>query len=149
MLTQGDSDPYNLDRFLYAQEGVHEDALAEIHRGRKRTHWMWFVFPQLDGLAKSATSRVYAIKSLDEARAYLAHSVLGSRLRDCAVAVLAQQGRTPTEIFGYPDDMKLRSCMTLFECVCASGSVFSQVLDAKYHGQRDIETLRLLGMSER
>src|SRR5262245_23669052 len=108
------SDPHDLLRFLEAQEHTCGQALAEIQAGRKRSHWMWFIFPQLDGLGFSATARRYAIKGLAEARAYLDHPVLGPRLSGCAEAALLVQGRSAHEIFGDPDDLKLRSCATLF-----------------------------------
>ena len=109
-------DPHNLNRFLLAQEHDYARALAEIRSGRKRTHWMWYIFPQLDGLGFSETARRYAIRGLDEARAYLEHPVLGPRLVECAEAVLAVQGCSAQEIFGTPDDLKLRSCATLRRC---------------------------------
>jgi uncharacterized protein (DUF1810 family) len=143
-------DPFDLDRFTTAQEGVYERALAEIRSGDKRSHWMWFIFPQIDGLGFSSTAKHYAIKSFDEARQYLAHPVLGSRLRECAEAVLALEGRSTSEIFGYPDDLKLNSCMTLFESAAGQGSLFSQVLERYYQGQRDTRTQELLArMKER
>ncbi len=129
-------DPYNLNRFLTAQESVYDRALAELKSGRKRTHWMWFIFPQIDGLGHSETARFYAIKNLEEARAYLRHPILGARLAECAEAVLAVEGRTAAEIFGYPDDLKLRSSMTLFASVSEPGSVFERVLAKYYHGER-------------
>ena len=137
-------DPHDLARFLTAQEGDYETALAEIRRGRKRSHWMWYVFPQLEGLGSSATSRRYAIKSLAEARAYLAHPVLGARLLACCEAAVGIEGRSAHDIFGSPDDMKLRSCATLFERVAREGSVFARLLDKYYGGARDPATLRLL-----
>src|SRR5262249_23490215 len=100
-------DPFDLGRFVLAQERDYDRALSEIVGGRKRTHWMWYIFPQIDGLAYSSTSQRYAIKSLDEARAYLAHSVLGPRLRECAETVVRLEGRSASEIFGSPDDLKL------------------------------------------
>ncbi|MEQ1831474.1 MAG: DUF1810 domain-containing protein [Candidatus Eisenbacteria bacterium] len=146
--SRSSDDPYDLARFLEAQDGVYAQALAELQRGTKYSHWMWFVFPQLDGLALSSTASRYAIKSLDEARAYLAHPVLGARLQACAEAVLAVQGRSATQILGTPDDLKLRSCATLFSLVSAPGSVFEQVLVKYYGGGRDRLTLRLLGLDE-
>ena len=139
-------DRYDLDRFVRAQESDFERALAEIKAGEKLTHWMWYIFPQIDGLAFSSTSKYYAIKSLDEARAYLAHPFLGPRLLDCAEAVVAVEGRAVTEIFGFPDNLKLRSCATLFACVSPPGSVFERLLVKYYGGVRDWKTLRLLGM---
>ena len=138
-------DAFHLDRFLQAQEGVYSVALSEIRRGCKRSHWMWFIFPQIDGLAFSTTSRHYAIKSLDEARSYLAHPVLGPRLRQCAEAVVDVQGKSAREIFGYPDDMKLKSCATLFAQVSPPGSVFERLLEKHFQGQQDGRTLQLLG----
>jgi uncharacterized protein (DUF1810 family) len=140
------ADPYDLNRFLSAQEGDYERALGEIKNGRKRTHWMWYIFPQYDGLAFSSTSKFYAIKSLEEARAYLAHPVLGPRLRECAEAAVGVEGRSAGEIFGSPDDLKLKSCATLFACVSPPDSVFHRLLARYYGGQRDEKTLRLLGV---
>ena len=139
-------DPHDLSRFVQAQEGNYEHALAEIVSGRKRTHWMWYVFPQLDGLAFSSTSKLYSIKSLEEARAYLDHPILGPRLLECAEAVMRVDGRSATEIFGSPDDLKLRSCATLFACVLPPGSVFDRLLAKYYGGRRDGKTLNLLGI---
>jgi uncharacterized protein (DUF1810 family) len=141
----GSGDPYDLGRFLEAQEGDYARALSEIASGRKRTHWMWYIFPQLDGLALSSTSRRYSIKSLDEARAYLAHPILGARLLECAEAVVGVEGRSAGAIFGSPDDLKLRSCATLFACVSPPGSVFDRLLAKYYEGKRDERTLHLLG----
>lgn len=139
------NDPYNLDRFVQAQAQDYQRALAEIKSGRKRTHWMWYVFPQIDGLGISATAKHYAIKSVDEGRAYLAHPVLGPRLLECAEAVVAMDGRSATEIFGSPDDLKLRSCATLFAHVSPARSVFHRLLDKFYAGEPDANTLRLIG----
>ena len=139
-------EPHHLSRFVQAQKGVYEQALSEIKRGPKRSHWMWFIFPQLDGLASSATSRMYSIKSLEEAKAYLDHADLGQRLIECADAVVRVQGRSVTEIFGSPDDLKLRSCATLFECASPTTDVFDRLLEKYYRGSRDNRTLRLLGM---
>jgi uncharacterized protein (DUF1810 family) len=139
------SDPYDLNRFIEAQEDCYELALAEIKNGEKRSHWMWFIFPQYDGLAFSSISKHYAIKSLTEAEAYLRHPILGPRLLECAEAVLAVKGRTVHEIFGSPDDLKLKSCATLFACVAGAGSVFERVLDACYQGRRDERTIELVG----
>ena len=138
-------DPYDLSRFVRAQEHNYEQALAEIRSGRKRSHWMWYVFPQFDGLGFSAMSRRYAIKSVEEARAYLGHPVLGPRLMECVEAALAVEGRSALDIFGSPDDMKLRSCATLFERVTSAGSAFGQLIDKYFRGERDSATLRLLG----
>ncbi len=137
-------DAFGLSRFISAQHEVYTRALAEIKSGTKRTHWMWFVFPQIHGLGHSSTAEYYAIKSMEEAREYLNHPLLGSRLLECAEAVLAIEGRSASEIFGYPDDLKLKSSMTLFASVADSDSLFIRVLDKYYHGERDIRTLRLL-----
>jgi uncharacterized protein (DUF1810 family) len=140
-------DPYDLNRFVEAQAHDHAQALAEIRRGRKQSHWMWYIFPQFDGLGFSATSRRYSIKSVAEAAAYLAHPILGPRLIECTEAVLQVEGRSAYAIFGSPDDMKLRSSATLFACVSPAGSVFDQLLSKYFQGERDGETLRLLGMA--
>lgn len=137
-------DPFDLNRFLQAQEGVYAAALAELRAGRKTSHWMWFVFPQIDGLGRSQTARFFAVKSLAEARAYLAHPVLGTRLRECAAAVLGVAGRTASEIFGYPDDLKFRSSMTLFERAAPDCDLFSDALDRFFEGRRDRLTQELL-----
>ena len=137
-------DPYDLNRFLDAQEGVYERALAELKGGQKRTRWMWFIFPQIEGLGYSPTARRYSIKSAEEARQYLNHPVLRKRLLECTEAVVALKGGSLSEIFGYPDDMKFKSSMTLFEKIAGSGSVFSLALDRYCNGERDCTTLRLL-----
>jgi uncharacterized protein (DUF1810 family) len=139
-----DADPHDLDRFVQAQEHAHARALVELRSGRKRSHWMWYVFPQIDGLGFSATTRRYAIKSLAEAKAYLAHPLLGPRLLECAEALLAVDGRSALEILGAPDDSKLRSCATLFAAISPAGSVFDRVLARYYAGERDDKTLALL-----
>jgi uncharacterized protein (DUF1810 family) len=138
------AESHDLARFLTAQTGVYEQALAELARGRKQSHWMWFVFPQIAGLGFSAMSQRYAIGDADEARAYLAHPALGPRLRACFDATLAVDGRTAHDIFGSPDDLKLRSSATLFAAVSEPGSIFQRVLDKYFDGQPDVETLRLL-----
>ncbi len=140
-------DPHDLGRFLEAQEECYEQVLRELHSGQKRSHWMWFIFPQFDGLGLSATSRRYAIKSISEAKAYLGHTVLGSRLRECVEAVQSIEGRSALEIFGSPDDVKLRSCATLFAFVSSEGSVFHSLLLKYFQGEGDSQTLRLIGVS--
>ncbi len=140
-------DPHGLSRFVRAQEGDYGRALAEVRSGQKRTHWMWYIFPQLDGLGFSATAKRYAIKSLDEARAYLAHPILGPRLQECAEAVVRIENRSATAIFGSPDDLKLRSCATLFASVSPPGSVFERLLGKYYRGEPDARTLELLRMA--
>jgi uncharacterized protein (DUF1810 family) len=143
-VTGADDDPHDLARFVEAQADSYERALAEIGDGRKRSHWMWYVFPQFDGLGLSSTSRHYSIKSVAEAEAYLDHPVLGPRLVQCAEAALGVVGRSAFEIFGSPDAMKLRSCATLFASVAPAGSVFEQLINKCFHGEHDARTLRLL-----
>jgi len=138
-------DPHNLSRFVQAQASDYERALAEIRGGRKRSHWIWYIFPQIDGLGSSSMSKLYAIKSLAEAEAYLAHPVLGHRLVECSEAALDIGGKTANQIFGSPDDMKLKSCATLFACVSSEGSVFDRLLAKYFQARRDEKTLRLLG----
>ncbi|MHC5542491.1 DUF1810 domain-containing protein [Singulisphaera rosea] len=140
---EGADDPYDLGRFVSAQVEDYEQALDEITRGRKTSHWMWYIFPQFDGLGMSSMSRRYSIKSLDEAKAYLAHPVLGPRLIKCVEAALGVEGRSAHDIFGSPDDMKLKSSATLFELVSPKGSIFEQLLDRYYQGGRDQQTLTL------
>lgn len=137
-------DPYNLKRFVKAQEGLYPRVLAELRAGQKRSHWMWFIFPQIAGLGWSPTSRLYAIRDEEEARAYLEHPVLGERLRECAEEVLRVTGRSAEDIFGSIDAVKLRSCVTLFAAVSPEGSVFHQLLDRYYNGEVDPKTLELL-----
>ncbi|MCU0756647.1 MAG: DUF1810 domain-containing protein [Xanthomonadales bacterium] len=137
-------DPYDLNRFLFAQARDYGIALAELRTGAKRSHWMWYVFPQLDGLGYSAVAKQFSIKSLDEARAYLAHPVLGKRITDCSRAVLQVQDRTARQIFGTPDDLKLRSSMTLFAQVSDADAVFHRVLERYFDGAPDARTLDLL-----
>ncbi len=149
-MIKGDSasdrrDPYELNRFISAQESVYDRVLAELRGGLKRSHWMWFIFPQIDGLGHSPTTRFYAIKSLEEALQYLSHPVLGARLVECAEAILGVQGRSASDIFGYPDDLKLQSSMTLFALAAGPGSVFERVLDRYYQGKRDSRTLQIVG----
>ena len=144
MAGAAEADAFDLGRFMAAQQGIFDQALAEVRGGRKRTHWMWFIFPQIDGLGSSSTARFFAIKSIEEAREYLRHPVLGARLHECAEVVLAVEGRSAHEIFGSPDDMKLRSCATLFARAASEGSVFSRLLDKFFDGKPDVRTLELL-----
>ena len=143
------ADPFHLSRFVQAQEGIYDRALAEIRGGRKRSHWMWFVFPQYAGLGFSSMSQEYAIKSIKEARAYLNHPVLGPRLVECAQGVLGVEGRTASQIFGSPDDMKLRSSATLFAHVSDAGNLFEEVLQRYFDSQPDARTMQLLAISDR
>lgn len=139
---------YDLDRFRKAQEHDYETALAELRAGRKRTHWIWYVFPQLDGLGRSSTARYYALCGLGEAKAYLADPVLGPRLLECAQALLGLSTHDPRAVLGFPDDLKVCSSMTLFELAAegdARWQAFGRVLDTFYGGRRDQATLDLLG----
>ena len=136
-----DDDPYDLQRFVAAQEPVMDRVRAELRRGRKTSHWMWFVFPQVEGLGSSGTARRYALSGLDEARAYLAHPVLGPRLVECAELAAAVEHGSAAEVFGYPDDLKLRSSMTLFARAAPDTPVFAAVLDRYFDGAPDERTL--------
>ena len=135
---------FDLERFVQAQAPVYATVLKELRAGHKRTHWMWFIFPQLDGLGSSETARRYAIRSGDEAAAYLAHPVLGARLRECAGIVAKRDGLTAEEIFGHPDDLKFRSSMTLFADVAPDEAVFQDCIDKYFDGEPDNATLARL-----
>ena len=137
--------PFDLDRFVAAQQGAYEGALRELRAGRKTGHWIWFIFPQLAGLGRSDMSRFYAIESIDEARAYLAHPILGPRLVECAGAVLGTSGMTADRIFGSLDAMKVRSSMTLFHRAAPEEPLFGQVLERFYEAVEDKTTDALLG----
>jgi uncharacterized protein (DUF1810 family) len=137
--------PFDLDRFVAAQEGVYEGALRELRAGRKTGHWIWFIFPQLVGLGRSETSRFYGIKSIEEARAFLAHPTVGARLLECVGAVLGTSGATADQIFGSLDAMKVRSSMTLFHRAAPDEPLFEQVLERFYRGVADEATDALLG----
>ena len=147
-MTAMDDDPYDLNRFVEAQRGDYATALEEITRGQKESHWMWYIFPQFEGLGFSPTSRRYAIKSVPEARAYLQHPVLGPRLIECAAAALRLDGRSALDVFGSPDDQKLRSSATLFAHVSPPGSVFEQLLGKFFQGVPDNRTLALVAGAE-
>lgn len=137
-------DPHDLERFVEAQDSVIAEAKAELRAGRKRTHWMWYVFPQLEGLGRSRKSRRYGIASRAEAEAYLAHPVLGPRLRECTEIVNDVEGRSANDIFGSPDDLKFRSSMTLFAAVADDPAPFRTALDRYYDGEPDPKTLERL-----
>jgi uncharacterized protein (DUF1810 family) len=137
-------DPYQLERFVEAQDGIYETALSELRRGRKRSHWMWFIFPQIDGLARSPTAAYYAIKSLDEAKAYLEHPILGSRLEECSRTLLGLERLSTSDIFGYPDDLKFCSSMTLFDRAASQNDLFAKAIIRYCAGQRDQKTLAIL-----
>ena len=134
-------DPYNLQRFVEAQDGVIYDVLAELRAGQKRSHWMWFIFPQIRGLGHSPIAQEFAISSLQEAQAYLQHPVLGARLRECTQLVNAIEGRSISQIFGFPDDVKFRSCVTLFAHAASDNWVFQDALTKYFNGERDPATL--------
>jgi len=138
------SDPYDLQRFVEAQDRVYPRVVAELRAGRKTSHWMWFVFPQVAGLGSSPMAQRYAIASIDEARAYLAHPVLGGRLRECTQLVLDVKGREIGDILGYPDDLKFRSSMTLFAAVDGAPVLFDAALQQYFGGTPDAKTLELL-----
>ena len=135
-----------LDRFLDAQRGDYAAALAEVRRGRKTSHWMWYIFPQIAGLGQSSTARYYGIRDLEEAREYYAHPVLGQRLREISGVLLELRGSDPVAVFGGIDSMKLKSSMTLFAVAAPDDPLFLQVLDKYYGGEQDALTLRILGV---
>jgi uncharacterized protein (DUF1810 family) len=135
---------FDLSRFAHAQDAVYATALSELEAGRKQSHWMWFIFPQLEGLGHSPTARFYGVSGLAEAHTYLADPVLGPRLKECVSAALGHRDRTAHEIFGSPDDLKFRSCLTLFEFAAPDEPIFGEALGAFYGGDRDQETLRML-----
>jgi uncharacterized protein (DUF1810 family) len=137
-------DRFHLQRFVDAQQPVYETVLSELRDGRKRSHWMWFIFPQISGLGHSVTSQTFALSSLGEAAAYLAHPKLGPRLRECAALVVSIEGRSVDEIFDYPDDLKFHSSMTLFAHAAPREPVFAACLEKYFGGQRDPRTLARL-----
>ena len=142
------SDPFEPDRFVEAQKGVYETALGELQDGQKRSHWMWFIFPQMAGLGSSSMARQYAIRSREEAKAYLQHPVLGPRLNEGPSALLRVENRSAAEIMGFPDFMKLKSSMTLFAGVSEQPSLFSDVLKKFFDDQPDVRTIALLRREE-
>ncbi|MGB4068560.1 MAG: DUF1810 domain-containing protein [Nitrospira sp.] len=135
---------YHLHRFLHAQEGVYDTVLAELRSGEKSSHWIWFIFPQITGLGQSSMAQQFAITSLDEAKSYLQHPILGPRLRACTQIVLDVNGRSAEEIFGYPDHLKFRSCMTLFLTAATDNALFNNALLKYFDGKPDHLTLDLL-----
>lgn len=139
-------DPFDLERFIAAQDPVYGRVIGELRHGRKQTHWMWFIFPQIAGLGRSAMAERYAIRSLDEARAYLAHTLLGGRLRECTQLVLDVEGRTARVIFGNPDDLKFHSSMTLF-AQAPDKLPFRDALKKYFDGEPDVATISLLAVS--
>ena len=138
-------DERGLEKYLSAQKRDYDDALYEIRGGRKRSHWIWYIFPQLDGLGFSPTAQYYGLQDLEQAKDYFAHPVLGPRLVEISRALLELPGSDPTAVMGYPDDLKLCSCMTLFELAAPEQPVFVRVLEKFYAGHRDRRTLELLG----
>jgi uncharacterized protein (DUF1810 family) len=143
-LSSNGADQFDLQRFVDAQDRVYDRVLAELRNGAKRSHWIWFVFPQLRGLGHSPTAERFGISSLDEARAYLAHPVLGQRLRECARLVARIDGRSADDIFGWPDNLKVRSSMTLFARATDDDAQFRAVLEKFYNGEEDAATVELL-----
>jgi uncharacterized protein (DUF1810 family) len=139
-----EGDPYNLERFVKAQDENYAEALRELEGGQKKSHWIWYVFPQVAGLGQSLISKEYAIRSRDEAVAYLDHVVLGARLRRCCETLLKHEGKSIQNIMGSPDDLKLRSSMTLFGLIAGSDSVFERVLNVFFAGQMDEKTIAFL-----
>ncbi len=137
-------DPFHLQRFVDAQASTYAQAHAELAAGEKRSHWMWFIFPQIQGLGSSSMAQRYAITDLAEARAYLSHPVLGERLRECTALVNAVENRTVNAIFGYPDDLKFHSSVTLFARAENSGNVFAQALRKYFNGREDSGTVKLV-----
>ncbi|MBM3562839.1 MAG: DUF1810 domain-containing protein [Alphaproteobacteria bacterium] len=146
-MTGASDDPYDLSRFVAAQEPIYPQAAAELADGRKRSHWMWFVFPQIEGLGASAMAQRYAFGSLAEARAYLDHPLLGARLKQCVALANQVQGRSAHEIFGSPDDLKFHSSMTLFAAAAPQEPLFAEALRKYFDGRRDPLTLAKLSAS--
>ena len=138
------TDPHDLQRFVAAQSGVYREALTELRAGAKFSHWMWFVFPQVAGLGSSPMARKYAIQSRAEAEAYVNHPILGPRLQECTQALLAVEGKTAEQVMGRPDDIKLKSSMTLFAAVAPADSPYRAVLEKYFAGEPDAATLRFL-----
>jgi uncharacterized protein (DUF1810 family) len=145
MARQDTNDPYNLEHFIDAQNSVYERVRAELSAGQKQGHWIWFIFPQLRGLGMSAMSQEFGISSLDEAKAYINHPILGARLRECTQLVLNVQNRSVDEIFGYPDNLKFKSSMTLFAKSISDNLIFKNTLEKYFGGEGDPSTLERLG----
>ena len=134
----------NLLRFLEAQQSIYSNVVKELQNGNKTTHWMWFIFPQIDGLGHSATAKYYSIKTIEEAKEYLMHPILGKRLLECTNIIAGIENKTADEIFGYIDTIKLRSCMTLFNFIAPQQKVFAAVLKKYFNGEEDEQTLSIL-----
>jgi uncharacterized protein (DUF1810 family) len=133
-----------LSRFISAQQNIYPQVLKELQNNKKTTHWMWFIFPQIDGLGHSSTAKYYSIKHIEEAKEYLAHPVLGTRLLECSNILLNIQGKTAEDIFGYPDNLKLKSCITLFNYAVPEHKIFGAVLQKYFAGEQDEKTLSIL-----
>ena len=144
MTVTGDKDPYNMRRFLDAQDPVYAQVCSELRAGRKRSHWMWFIFPQIQGLGYSPLAKKFAISSVDEAKAYLDHPILGARLKEFCRLVNRVEGRSIEEIFGYPDDLKFRSSMTLFAHAASDDQIFRDALEKYFNGEDDPATVERL-----
>ena len=140
-------DQYNLSRFIEAQETTYKGAMLELARGRKDSHWIWYIFPQIDGLGNSETTKVYSIKSLEEGRAYLDHSVLGPRLIEACEILLSLKDASMNKVMGFPDDLKLLSSMTLFENILDESSIFTNIIEAYFDDERDENTLEIINSS--
>ncbi len=138
------ADPHNLNRFISAQDSIYSQVIAELKNGHKQSHWMWFIFPQIDGLGHSEIAKKYAIKSKEEAVAYLNHPILGQRLIECSEILLAIKSRSAADIFGYPDDLKLKSSMALFADIENANPVFDQIIDQFFAGDKDGKTLNIM-----
>ncbi len=141
-----DDDLFDLQRFIEAQAIVYENVIFELNFGKKKTHWMWYIFPQIEGLGNSDMATKYSIKSLDEAVAYVNNPILGQRLKECTKKVLFIEGKSIDDIFDYPDNLKFKSCMTLFALVSQPNSIFSDALKKYFFGEQDNETLSLVGI---
>ena len=137
-------DQYNLNRFLEAQMTTYEGAMLELARGRKESHWIWYIFPQIEGLGRSDTAKLYSIKSLEEGRAYLEHPVLGPRLTEACKILLSLKDASMDEVMGFPDDLKLLSSMTLFEFISGSGSIFTKIIEIYFDDERDENSIELI-----
>ena len=138
------NDKFSLSRFIEAQENVYDDVLGELKKGTKTGHWMWFIFPQISGLGYSELSRLYSISCINEAKAYVEHPTLGSRLLECVNLVMEVEEKSAEQIFGYPDNLKFRSCMTLFSHVCGASSIYKCALDRVFDGKPDPKTLKAM-----
>jgi uncharacterized protein (DUF1810 family) len=137
-------DPFHLQRFVDAQNSIYGNVVNELRRGEKRTHWMWFIFPQVVGLGRTPTAERYSIKSIEEAKAYIVHPILGVRLQECTKLVISIDGKTANQIFGFPDDLKFCSSMTLFNHVAEDNNIFLNAITKFYAGREDDLTIKIL-----